>query len=162
MRRRRAALPVLPEGQLAEQAAQTLVITQLPTLAPSRLHCAEQDLHKLPPRWRAGRKAALSSEEDKVLGFLESISNSDSDTSPGCLIHLLPPYSCSSAGGRVTPQEALVRTCLLHLTRTLAEGQVLHSCHPFPVWQLPRRKALCMPSDQIWGGRQGTALPSDP
>lgn len=46
-----------------------------------------------------------------MLGFLVSISNSDSDSLPGCLIHLLPPYSCNSTGGRVTPQEALVRTC---------------------------------------------------
>lgn len=64
------------------------------------------------------------SEEDKMLGFLESVSNSDSDSLPGCLILLLPPYSCNSTGERVTPQEALVRTGLLHLTRTWAEGQV--------------------------------------
>lgn len=98
MRRQRAALQVLPEGKLAEQAAQTLVISQLPTLAPSPPHCAEQELHKLLPRWRAERKAVLWSQEDKMLGFLESISNSDSDSLLGCLIHLLPPYSCNFTG----------------------------------------------------------------
>lgn len=46
-------------------------------------------------------------------------------------------------GERVTPWEALVRTCLLHLTRTLAEGQVLRSCHPLPTWHLPEGK-LCV------------------
>jgi len=35
----------------------------------------------------------------------------------------------TSTGGRVTPWEALV-TDLLHPTRALAEGQVLHSHHP--------------------------------
>lgn len=35
-----------------------------------------------------------------MLGFLESISNSDSDSLPGCLIHLWPLYSCNSTGGK--------------------------------------------------------------
>lgn len=104
---------MLPKGKLAKQTAQTLAITQLPTLAPPPPRYAEQDLHKLPPRWRAGRKAALWSEEDEALGLLESISSSDSDTPPGCLTHLLPQYSCNSTGGRVIPWEALVRTCCI-------------------------------------------------
>lgn len=44
MRRQRAALQVLPEGELAEQAVQTLLITQLPTLAPSPPCCARAAL----------------------------------------------------------------------------------------------------------------------
>lgn len=104
---------MLPKGELAKQTVQTLAITQLPTLAPLPPCYAEQDLHKLPPRWRARRKAALWSDEDEALGLLECISSSDSDTLPGCLTHLLPPYSCNSTGGRVTPREALVRTCCI-------------------------------------------------
>lgn len=144
---------MLPEGELAEQTAQTLAITQLPTWAPPPPRYAEQDLHELPPRWRARRKAALWSEEDKALGLLESISSSDSDTPSGCLTHLLPQYSCKSSGGRVTPQEALVETCCIlqepWQKGTFSTPTTHRQRDTFPVGK------LCVPlwSDMGWEAR---------